>query len=109
MDAIMTEFKMNSGTSSFFILDNKGTGFHKILYTNDFAQASIDSVGDVDKEGTLKWSLWTTLNDTLVAKHMKEMHHGTQTSYFDVVTRKVNQFKDSFNTFDLIPAEFGIT
>lgn len=109
MDVLMTEFKVNSGTSSFFVLDNKGTGFHKVLYTNNFAQASIDSVGDVDKEGTLKWSLWNALKDTLVAKHMEEMHHGEQTSYFDVVARKVNQFKDGFSVFDLVAAEFGNT
>ena len=109
MDAIMTNFKVNSSKSELFILDNVGTGFHKISYTNDFSQASIDKLGDIDREGTLKWSLWTTFKDTLLEHHLQEMHHGSQINYFEAVARKLNQFKDGFNLFSLLPVEFDAT
>ena len=37
------------------------------------------------------------------------MHHKEQSSYFDTLARKVNQYAEGFETFSLIPTEFPET
>ena len=102
-DVIMSRLRVNHGASYFFVLDNKDTQFHKVCYGNDFEQMSLDSIIELQN------ALETSLRKTVLENHMDEMHHGEQSYYFDAIARKINQFADDFNVFDLIPAEFGMT
>lgn len=102
-DVIMSRLRVNHGASYFFVLDNKDTQFHKVCYGNDFEQMSLDSIIELQN------ALETSLRKIVLENHMDEMHHGEQSYYFDAIARKINQFADDFNVFDLIPAEFGMT
>jgi hypothetical protein len=83
-ELILSKFQTDAMKSSFFVLDNKDTGFHKVGYVNNFDQMSIDNVYD------LKEQLRTSIMETLMQKHMDEMHHGELGSYFDTINGKVN-------------------
>ena len=100
-DLVLSKFKVDDPKTSFFILDNVDTGFQVVKYVNDFERVSIDSL--VSFKAALGQSLW----ETFVGKHVKNKHLGD--GFFTDLTRKVNQFKDGFSVFDLIPAEFGMT
>jgi hypothetical protein len=101
IDLIMDEFKLKSKSGQFFALTNKG--FHKIDYTDQFKQLSIDKLVDFQQ------NLHDTFNATIIQKHMDEMHNGEQEYHFAVLKSKINQFSDSFTIFDLIPTEFTET
>ena len=97
----MSKFAAGDPTTQFFVLSNWPKGFHKVSYINDFEQASIDDMV------SFKDALHKTLAETILAKHMEDKHTGT--GYFGVVGGKVNQAAPGFNTFSLVPAEFGET
>ena len=104
---IMSEFMVGSSKSSFFVLSNWGEGFHKIYYTNDFNQLSIDVLNGVDNDGNpvgLVDRLLSTFRKKVIGKHMKDKHENVD--YFKAVSSKVNQFAENFTTFSLIPTEF---
>ena len=102
--AIMQDFVFRKATSSFFVLSNKG--FYRIFYTNKIGQVSIDKLDGV---GGFKVALEESLRNTIMQNHIEKDHHGEKTRYFDILASKVNQFTDTFSTFDLIPTEFGDT
>lgn len=76
-------------------------GFHEISVKDDINQLSIDKKDDFVAR------LTSSLNDSIMDKHIKSMHDDNK--FFETVSRKINQFDDGFSTFDLIPAEFGST
>lgn len=98
---IMEDFITKTQNYGFFVLSN--AGFHRIGYKNAYQQLSIDSLVE------FKSRLHDTFRDTVLKKHLDEMHHGDQSSYFDTLARKVNQYADGFETFSLIPTEFSET
>lgn len=107
---IMSEFIPGSGKTSFFVLSNWGEGFHKVYYTNDFSQLSIDYLDGVDNDGNpvgLNDRLLATLREKVIRKHVAEKHDAVD--YFKVVSSKVNQFAENFTTFSLVPTEFSET
>ena len=83
-DLLMEEFKLKSKEGQFFALTNKG--FHKIDYINQFKQLSIDNLVD------FKDKLHDTFEETVVQKHMDEMHNGEQAYYFAVLRNKIPIF-----------------
>lgn len=107
--AILSRFKVGDSRTSFFVLSN--LGLHKIEYQNTFEQVSIDRMqGRLDgKPIGLKDVLLDSLKSTVVAKHVSDMHHGEQSSYFDAISGKMNQFHDDFDIFQTIPTEFTET
>ena len=107
--AILSRFKVGDSRTSFFVLSN--LGLHKIEYQNTFEQVSIDRMqGRLDgKPIGLKDVLLDSLESTVVAKHVSDMHHGEQSSYFDAISGKMNQFHDDFDIFQTIPTEFTET
>lgn len=109
MQMVMSNFRLNDSKSSFFVLSDVEPGFHKIHYTNDFEQVSIDTLDGTDLEGNpigLKDRLRRTLWDAVIGKHIIDKHMGED--YFSAISSKVNQFGD-FSTFSIIPVEFRDT
>ena len=100
-EMVMSKFAAGDPTTSFFVLSNWPKGFHKVSYINDFEQASIDDLTSFNE------ALRKTFAETILAKHMADKHTGA--GYFGVVAGKVNQAVPGFNTFSLVPAEFGET
>lgn len=76
-------------------------GFHEISVKDVINQLSIDKKDDFVAR------LTDSLNGSIMDNHIKSMHDDNK--FFETVSRKINQFDEDFNTFDLIPAEFGST
>ena len=100
-ELITRDFITKAQNSGFFVLSN--AGFHRIGYKNAYQQLSIDSLVE------FKSRLHDAFYSTVLKKHLDEMHHGEQSSYFDILARKVNQYAEGFETFSLIPTEFSET
>lgn len=81
-ELIMQDFITKTQNSGFFVLSN--AGFHRIGYKNAYQQLSIDSLVE------FKSRLHDAFESTVLKKHLDEMHHGEQSSYFDILARKVN-------------------
>ena len=106
-ELIMSEFKLRTKASSFFVLSNRG--FHKVGYKDELKQLSIDEMDDRGLDGTpygFRDRLYDTLRDTVLQRHLDDMHNGEQQEYFNAIARKINQFDDDFSPFDLVPVEF---
>lgn len=108
IDLLMDEFRLKSKDGKFFALTNKG--FHRIDYIDDFDQLSIDKMDGRNSDNNLpvgfRDKLLDTFKDTVLEKHMVEMHDEEQRQYFEVLKSKMNQFASDFTVFDLIPTEF---
>ena len=100
-ELITRDFITKTQNSGFFVLSN--AGFHRIGYKNAYQQLSIDSLVE------FKSRLHDAFESMVLKKHLDEMHHGEQSSYFDILARKVNQYAEGFETFSLIPTEFPET
>lgn len=111
IDLLMDEFNLKSKEGKFFALTNKG--FHQIDYRDDFYQLSIDKMDGTDPETGAPIGFRDRLREaflnTILKKHLDEMHDNEQSYYFQVLGSKVNQFADDFTVFDLIPTEFKET
>ena len=95
----MDKFRPGKANTQFFTLSNYG--LTKFLYRDNIKQLSIDKLQD------FKTILAKMLSETILAKHITEFHEND--GYFEKIRTKVNQIKEGFGVFDLIPVEFDQT
>ena len=96
---MMDKFRPGKANTQFFTLSNYG--LTKFLYRDNIKQLSIDKLQDY------KTILAKMLSETILAKHITEFHEND--GYFEKIRTKVNQIKEGFGVFDLIPVEFDQT
>lgn len=72
-ELVMSDFRPGNTHSQFFVLDNAGTGFHKVSYRNKLAQLSIDKMEGI---GGFQDLLGQALYDNIVKKHLESKHFG---------------------------------
>lgn len=96
---MMEKFRPGMPSTQFFALSNYG--LTKFLYRDNIKQISIDGLQDY------KTLLAKLLSETILAKHVKDFHEND--GYFGRIGTKVNQIRDGFSVFDLIPVEFDQT
>ena len=83
------------------IMSNRG--FHRVTYERVPYEPYIQTKEDfVDK-------LTGGLRESVINAHETEQGMHVGVPYFDNISKKINQFKEGFSTFDLIPTEFGQT
>ena len=112
-DGNLEEFKVNQVLMQSFITDTtnpishidimSNKGFHRVSYERVQYEPYVQTKDEfIDK-------LRDGLRENVIFAHEEEIGMHVDVPYFDNISKKINQFKSGFNTFDLIPTEFGQT